>query len=60
MYSEIYVHVFAIIKQPTNSILASALCKKIKQYMGQFSKILLAIDNAHTVPEGPGLRTRLR
>ncbi len=28
MYREIYVHVFAIIKYPTYSILASVLCKK--------------------------------
>ncbi len=28
--------------------------------MGHFSKVLLAIYNAHTVPEGPGLWTRLR
>ncbi len=29
--------------------------------MGQFSKVLLlAIDNAHTVPEGPGLWTTLK
>ncbi len=26
--------------------------------MGQFSKVQLAIDNAHTVPQNPGLWTR--
>ncbi len=28
--------------------------------MGQFRKVLLAIDNAHNTAEGPGLQTRLR
>ncbi len=28
--------------------------------MGQFSKILLTIDNAHTVPQCPRLWTRFR
>ncbi len=28
--------------------------------MGQFSKVLLAIDNAHSTTDGPGLQTRLR
>ncbi len=28
--------------------------------MGQFSKVLLAIDNEYKVPQGPGLQTRLR
>ncbi len=28
--------------------------------MGQFSKVLLAIDNADSTTEGPGLWTRLR
>ncbi len=28
--------------------------------MGQFSKVLLAVDNGHSTTEGPGMQTRLR
>ncbi len=36
MYREIYIHVFAIVNQPTYSILASVLCSKMKQYCLKF------------------------